>query len=276
MDKDKKSLWMYLILLTSSMSSIFFLIGLSIGSNQDLLSSKILENASVAISAIATSFIAILTIVLAVETWRLRRSQDEQIESNRKEVIRPHIEIFLESSKVGFQFIILRVENVGRGLAKNIKFKIENPEKAFSDSEKGIIALLEKLSFFKNSLSTLGVGGTKKSFLFSFTELYSKYGEEFYQVRLEFQLNFEDIEGNSYSTHSVIDLSEFKGIIEISQDGSAHRLSSELKEIKRLMKSVITGNQRINIDNYSQFDRDKRQEMLEKRYLEHIESNPDE
>lgn len=112
LNKDEKPLWMYWVILTMFMSPTLFIIGVAVGSKANIPSESAWIVISAIISAVATGVIAFLTIILAVETWRLRRNQDEQIDSNRKEAIRPHVEIFLESSIVGFQFMIFRVENI--------------------------------------------------------------------------------------------------------------------------------------------------------------------
>lgn len=273
MNKDEKPMWMYWVLLAGFVSPTLFIAGIAIGSNANIPSENAWVYISAIISAIATSIIAFLTIVLAVETWRLRRTQDAQIDNNRKENIRPHIEIFLESSVVGFQFILFKVENIGRGLARSIRFEIENPNRELLDSEKEIIARLKELSFFSNSLNTLGVNGTKKSFLFSFIDMQDKYGKEAFKTKLSFKMTFEDIEGNSYTNYSVIDLSEFEGITELGKGNPAYRTSIELEKIRKTLDSVIISGRRINIDSYSQADRDHHQEIIEKKYLEHIKNN---
>ena len=208
--------------------------------------------------------------MLAVETWRLRRNQDEQIDSNRKEAIRPHVEIFLESSIVGFQFILLKVENIGKGLARNIKFKNQKSKSDLIESEKEIIVRLEELSFFTNSLNTLGVNNTKKSFLFSFIDMQNKYGKDFFKTRLSFEITFEDMEGNSYTNYSVIDLSEFEGITEVGKGNPAYRTSVEIEKIRKTLDSLVKSNKRIKVDSYSQKDRNIEDEKREARMREHL------
>lgn len=264
---------MYWVVLAMFMSPTLFIIGVAVGSKANIPNESAWIVISAIISAVATGVIAFLTIILAVETWRLRRNQDEQIDSNRKESIRPHVEIFLESSIVGFQFIIFKVKNIGRGLARNIRFEIESHDRELLDSEKEIIARLEELSFFSNSLNTLGVSGTKKSFLFSFIDMQNKYGKESFKTKLSFKMTFEDVEGNLYTNYSVIDLSEFEGITELGKGNPAYRTSIEIEKIRKTLDSVITSGRRINIDSYSQFDRDNHHELIEKKYLEHIKNN---
>lgn len=272
MNKDEKPLWMYWVLLAGFISPTLFIAGVAVGSSAKIPSENAWVYISAIISAIATFIIALLTIVLAVETWRLRRTQDAQINTNRKEAMRPHVEIFLESSIVGFQFIVLKVENIGRGIARHITFEIEGSHSPKSKSEVEIIQRLEELSFFANSLNALGVSETKKSFLFSFRDMLNEFGSELYDTKITFQIKFNDIEGNNYTSYSVIDLSEFKGITELGKGSPAYRTSIELENIKVLLKSVISGNKRINIDSYSQNDRDNHEEMIEKKYSEYITS----
>lgn len=270
MSKDEKPLWMYCALLAVLLLPTLFIAGIAVGSRAEIPSDKAWEYISITISAIATSIIAFLTIVLAVETWRLRRSQDEQIDSNRKEAIRPHVEIFLESSIVGFQFILLKVENIGKGLARNIKFKSQKSKSDLIESEKEIIVRLEELSFFTNSLNTLGVNNTKKSFLFSFIDMQDKYGKDFFKTRLSFEITFEDMEGNSYTNYSVIDLSEFEGITEVGKGNPSYRTSVEIEKIRQTLDSLVKSNKRIKVDSYSQKDRDIEDEKLEARMREHL------
>jgi len=270
LSKDEKPLWMYCALLAVLLLPTLFIAGIAVGSRAEIPSDKAWEYISITISAIATSIIAFLTIVLAVETWRLRRSQDEQIDSNRKEAIRPHVEIFLESSIVGFQFILLKVENIGKGLARNIKFKSQKSKSDLIESEKEIIVRLEELSFFTNSLNTLGVNNTKKSFLFSFIDMQDKYGKDFFKTRLSFEITFEDMEGNSYTNYSVIDLSEFEGITEVGKGNPSYRTSVEIEKIRQTLDSLVKSNKRIKVDSYSQKDRDIEDEKLEARMREHL------
>ena len=270
LSKDEKPLWMYCALLAVLLLPTLFIAGIAVGSRAEIPSDKAWEYISITISAIATSIIAFLTIVLAVETWRLRRNQDEQIDSNRKEAIRPHVEIFLESSIVGFQFILLKVENIGKGLARNIKFKNQKSKSDLIESEKEIIVRLEELSFFTNSLNTLGVNNTKKSFLFSFIDMQNKYGKDFFKTRLSFEITFEDMEGNSYTNYSVIDLSEFEGITEVGKGNHAYRTSVEIEKIRKTLDSLVKSNKRIKVDSYSQKDRNIEDEKREARMREHL------
>ena len=78
------------------------------------------------------------------------------------------------------------------------------------------------------------------------------------------------MEGNLYTTYSIIDLSEFKGITEIGKGNPSYRTSIELEKMRKTLDSIVKGNQRVNIDSYSQNDRDNHQQMIEEKYLEHL------
>lgn len=52
------------------------------------------------VSAFATVAIAILTVVLAKETWALRKAQNKQVDSLRKETLRPQVSVTLEPRRI--------------------------------------------------------------------------------------------------------------------------------------------------------------------------------
>lgn len=265
MDLNEKPIWIYCVVLAIFISPTLFIVGIAVGSGANIPDGKSWEYISLAISALATFFIAILTYILAAETWRLRRNQDAQIEFNRRENIRPQVEVFLEPSVVSFQIILLEVENIGKGIAKNIKFEIVEPDTGFSSSEKEIIATLEQLSFFKNSLNILGVNKTKKSFLFSFRDMIQKYSAEFFKTELSLLITYDDIEGNTYTTYSRIDLSEFEGMVEVGRGSPSYRTADELEKIRRILNSIVSGNKRMSIDSYSTEDRILQKELKDQK-----------
>ena len=149
-------------------------------------------------------------------------------------------------------------------------FKNQKSKSDLIESEKEIIVRLEELSFFTNSLNTLGVNNTKKSFLFSFIDMQNKYGKDFFKTRLSFEITFEDMEGNSYTNYSVIDLSEFEGITEVGKGNPAYRTSVEIEKIRKTLDSLVKSNKRIKVDSYSQKDRNIEDEKREARMREHL------
>ena len=268
MNDNEKPLWMYFVILMLFMLPAVFVAGVVTGSNAEIPREQAGVYISSAVSAIATMIIAILTIILAIETWRLRRNQDTQIYDNRKEAIKPYVEISLESSFVGFQFMILRVENVGRGMAKDISFKLVSDKNELTRSEIKIVNELDRLSFFKNNLSVLGVNKSKKSFLFSFIDMTGEFGSEVFDTKLLFNINFSDVEGNNYTNNAIIDLSEYKGITELGSGNPAYRTSKELEKIRKILSSVVDSNKKINVDSYSENDRDEERKRNESKYAE--------
>lgn len=97
-----------------------------------------------------------------------------------------------------------------------------------------------------------------------------KYGKGFFETRLSFKITFEDMEGNSYTNYSVIDLSEFEGITELGNGNPAYRTSIEIEKIRKNLDSLIKSSKRIKVDSYSQRDRNMENEKSKARIREHL------
>jgi hypothetical protein len=91
------------------------------------------------VTAIATVAITVLTFVLAKETWQLRIAQNTQLRELQLEGIRPNISIAFGPSKAGIKFIDIRISNTGKGIAKNIRFKLQGREENSIDSESEVL-----------------------------------------------------------------------------------------------------------------------------------------
>ncbi|MGO1490992.1 MAG: hypothetical protein ACTHWG_07310, partial [Psychrobacter sp.] len=83
-------------------------------------------------------------------------------------------------------------------------------------------------------------------------------------------ITFEDMEGNSYTNYSVIDLSEFEGITELGNGNPAYRTSIEIEKIRKNLDSLIKSSKRIKVDSYSQRDRNMENEKSKARIREHL------
>jgi hypothetical protein len=239
-DEDQMQIYMKLIvlLIIPTILVLGIIIGRGISSELDLATWT---------GALATVAIALLTFVLAAETWRLRSIQIAQIEEIRKDSIRPLIEIFIEQSPSHFQIFNFKVENVGKGIAKNVSFNLIERDDALSESEEYLLSKLNSMSFFKRKISVLGLGKSRSSFLFSFNEIRENHpNEELFEACLSFEIVFYNSEGVRYTAYSVIDLSEFEGITQVGKD-PVQGVYSELKDINKNILS-ITKNKRLNIN----------------------------
>ena len=102
---EEKPLWIVVALVGLLLVPVIFIIGLVVGLNIDGNVSLSTDTLSSWITAFATVAIAVLTFVLAKETWYLRLAQLRQMEDLRIESIRPSLEFYLLSAPASFQFM---------------------------------------------------------------------------------------------------------------------------------------------------------------------------
>lgn len=127
---EKKPLLVILVLAGLFFAPIVFIVGLVVGVNIDGHVSLSTDTLSAWISAVATVAIAVLTFVLAKETWYLRLAQIRQIDELKKESIRPSLELYILSASASFQLLNVHVENNGKGVARNVKFSFSGEDGA--------------------------------------------------------------------------------------------------------------------------------------------------
>ncbi|MCG7588719.1 hypothetical protein [Photobacterium sp. OFAV2-7] len=245
--KNEKPLWIIGSLMTLLLLPAVFIAGLITGHelSNDLPLSE--DSLSAWVAALATVAIAVLTFILALETWKLRRSQDKQSADILEQSIKPELEVYLESSKLSFQFMNLYVENTGNGVAKDITFEIKGKNgSTFSPEEIVLIEEIERLNFIRNKMTSLGVQKKRSSFLFSFIELVEKVGNSAFDIKLAILVTYTNIAGKQYISESTIDLSEFKGITELGNGDPIHNLASEVEKIRKSFEGVVHSGQKSN------------------------------
>ena len=244
--------------------AIFFIIGLAVGINSQGLLEFASDTLSAWVAALATVCIAILTIFLAKETWTLRRIQLSQIEQIRKDSIKPSVSLFLKSSPESLNLVDVHIINNGAGTAQNIKFKFINKSNDAQDVYDDFNQRYGELVMLSNGISSLGVGEERTSYLFSFLELNQKFGDRGFEYISEIDIEFQDIEGTTYTSKSHFNLSEYKGVSEIGDGEPLHNISSTLKKIQKDIGHLTNGRKKLKSDIYTSVDREKDQERLRK------------
>lgn len=217
------------------------------------------------ISALATVAIAVLTIILAKETWYLREAQSNQLEEMRRDSIRPHIDISLNHGRVGVHFMDLRIANSGKGVAKNIKFSLADEIDGISHlGMNPLVDSVFKLGAISNGISNLGTGQTYKSYVFSFIDVMKAIGhDKTFSTKFYIGLNYSDIHGYEYADIVLFDISSYSGIIELGGADPIYTMSKSLEKIQTLLKGVTKSN-KIKVDVYNQLDRLLEKEEFEK------------
>lgn len=263
-----KGRWIVGSLAVLLMLPVIFIVGLVVGINiadsitlsQDTLSSWV--------SAFATVTIAVLTIVLAKETWALRLIQLAQIEEIRKDSIKPSVNLYLKSSPAAFNFIDVHVVNNGPGTAQNIRFNFKNGSADAQDVYEYLLDELNKLVILQKGISSLSSGEHRTSYLFSFIDLHQKFGEKALEFIAEVEIAFEDTEGSEYWSRSYFNFTEYKGVSELGGGDPLYKISSQLEKIQKDIGHFASGFKRLRTDVYTSDDREKERERRERQRAE--------
>lgn len=240
-----------------------FIIGLIVGVNVKGSISLLQDNLSSWVTAFASVTMAVLTIVLAKETWALRLIQLSQIEQIRKDSIKPSISLFLKSTSFSFNFIDVHIANNGTGTAHNIKFIFRNASDDAQDVYTYLLEQLNKLVILEKGISSLSAGERRTSYLFSFMELHEKFGDKALECITEVDIEFEDIEGEKYLSKSFFNFTEYKGLREIGGGDPLYKISSHLEKIQKDIGHLSSGFKRIKADVYTNEDRQRETEETE-------------
>lgn len=215
-------------------------------------------------NAYATIAIAILTIILAIETVRLRLIQAKQIKHLSKESIKPKIELFLDTNKYAINLLEIHVVNNGNGTANNINFIFEAEENEAIETSKVVISKIEKINLFKIGLRYLGAGQSKKSFLMSATDNKLGGNDVFFKSIVNATIICEDDLGERYTYKYTFDMSEFQGITTIGSEPTKD-IADNLKKISDSFTNVVgtsSGKKRIQTDMFDDSSRAREEQEM--------------
>ena len=256
-----KFTWGIGLLMVGLIGAICFILGLSLGMGSQGLVAFGNDTLSAWVSAIATVVIALLTIFLARETWKLRGVQLKQIEQIRKNSIKPSVSLYLKSSPVSVNIIDIHIANDGAGTAQNIKFKFTNKSLDAQEVYDHLQERVSKLVILSDGISSLGAGEKRTSFLFNFFEISKKFDDKLFEYFAEIDIEFQDVEGKTYTSKSHFKFMEYKGISNFGED-PVHKISSSLKEIQKVITSFSNGSKKLKADIYTSDDRQKTLEKI--------------
>lgn len=262
----EKPFWIVIALGALLLAPLVFIVGLILGTNIAGATSLTADSLSSWVGALATLAIAVLTFVLAKETWSLRIAQMKQVEEIRKEAVRPGVDLYLLSSPVSFQFMNVHVENNGRGVARNISFQFEPEGKPeFTEHERFVVDKFLKLNMLSNGISSLGVDKQRKSFAFSFLDVGRKAGDGMFDIRFKVKVSCSDVDGRLYSVDSIIDFSEYKGVSERGGGDPAYQLYKETEKIRMVLEGAQRGvsSGRFNVNTFSSEDRENEERAMD-------------
>ncbi|WP_373700105.1 hypothetical protein [Neisseria dentiae] len=267
-----KSIQPLFIIILSVIAPSLFLAGVVFGHYFSESQVLIADSISSWVSAVATVAIAILTFILAKETWHLREAQISQLEELKRENFRPNIGFQLEPNPVSMQFMDVQVNNLGKGIAKKVKFSFYGKDGLeISDGENIIVDKILSLSMFNKGIESIGIGQKLSSFLFSFIDLERETeAVNIFDIYFDLKITFEDIKGNKYENIFAVDFSQYDGISTVgrSDTSSIYRISEEMEKIRKLIANTSSSG-RFKVDVFDTHDREmeeKNSQMMRQRW----------
>lgn len=259
-----------LIIILLVISPLLFICGIILG--HYLSGSQILTADSISswVSAIATVAIAILTFILAKETWYLREVQIDQLEQLRLENFRPNVGFQLEHNPIGMNFMNVLVNNLGKGIGMKVKFSFydENGQEILR-GQNIVVDKMLTLPMFSQGIRSIGIGQTFSSFLFSFIDLKEELKDAAFDINFDLKITFEDVEGNNYENVFNIDFSQYRGISVLGKSdiSSIYRISEEIEEIRKIFSNVTgSSSNRLKVDFFDSHDRENEEKIRREKY----------
>lgn len=253
---NEKSLIPLMITTIAVLAPLLFFLGLLVGNQLQGNSYLTADSISSWLSAIATLAIAILTFILAKETWYLREAQIRQLEELKRENVRPNIGVQLESSSVGMNFVNVKVSNLGKGIARKVSIKfLDHTGNEVPENADVVVEKFRKLAIFRQGIQSMGIGQEISSFVFSFLDLGKELNGDIFKPQLNIAIEFEDVEGNPYSNSFTIDFAQYEGISELGGD-ALYQMATEIKKIREQLGKV-TGRSggKLGVDIFDSKDR---------------------
>jgi len=267
-ENNEKSLIPVIVLTGIVVAPIIFIAGIIFGTEFSASVALTADSLSSWVGAIATVSIAVLTFVLAKETWHLRNTQLAQLIEIRRESMRPNVVVNVQPSIINITFWDVVVQNLGKGIAKNVRFEFRNYDGTPATKENNpLVKIFNKLSIFRNGCASIGLGQSIKSFLFGFADLADQVGEkQIFAQKVLVIINFEDAEGYKYSNSIDVDLSDIEGISILGgATNPTYLIFKELEKIRQTFEPVFkSGFRRLKVDTYDTTDRDKEKKIREK------------
>jgi hypothetical protein len=209
-----------------------------------------LEANSGAIAGIYSLVLTVITACYAYLTWRLLKESQEM----RLAAARPELAIYTTPYEGAMSLVMLRLENVGRGpaynlrLTTNIDFRPEGRRTALRD-----------IGLFRKGLGYFAPGQRIEHFLVS---MIGKL-EELKKTPLEITAVYNDSAGQEYSRTFTIDFGEMENLSRIGKP-PLHELADLAKEVQKDIHNIATGFSKPHILSEPAVDYERR---LESEYL---------
>lgn len=256
-------LWIIILAVVTPLS---FIGGMIFGGSLQTEFTLTADSASSWVSAIATVSIAILTFILAKETWYLRAAQNNQLEQLRLDAIRPSVDFAFKISDIHVQLLELEIKNTGKGIAQNVSFEFLNIDGRSELESNPIIDKLKELGAIKYGIASLGIDQLYTTFMFSFLDIMGQMGEdETFATKFIVKISFTDANGHKYTNEVTIDFSQYIGVVHAGGGSPTHNISKNIEKIAKWAESLTRSrSKRLTVNTFNAEERKQEEEEFER------------
>lgn len=183
------------------------------------------------ISAIGTMIAAIVAVIAAFQSYRSAKQNNE----TNKQMIRPRLAVYVESTEAAKSFIDIVVLNEGGGLARDICFSIKGEDLELNCQSEGIDKL-SKLRVIKHGITMLPSKNKRRYFILSAVGCY----EKLLKNKTEVGVYYTDITGKKkYSDSFLLDFASLSDSSWTTDKDEAFKvISNELPKISKGLNSI--------------------------------------
>jgi len=262
-------LWVIILAIVTPLS---FIGGMIFGGSLQTEFTLTADSASSWVSAIATVSIAILTFILAKETWYLRSAQNEQLKQLRLDAIRPSVDFSFRISDVHVQLLELEIKNSGKGIAQGVSFEFLEIDGKSGLKSNPITKKLKDLGAIKYGIASLGIDQLYTTFMFSFIDIMGEMGEdETFSTKFIVKISFSDANGHEYENAVTIDFSQYIGVVHAGGGSPTHNISKNIEKIAKWAESLTRSrSKRITVNTFNAEERKQESEEFERIHKEQM------
>lgn len=189
------------------------------------------------ITAGSTLALFFATVVLAFLTWALWK----EAKKSREQELEPNIVVSIEPASISTFHAMLVIENVGKGVAYNVKIHDKNNSKVTTNNGDYYI---NEYPFMSSSI--IKPGQKIEHLLTSFDNLKD--------VSMNFEISSENINAKKFINSNCFEANFLYGRITF-EIKSLDNVARSLEEISRSLISVIKGNYRLEVNSFDKEDR---------------------